>query len=109
MKIENIKGSSKISSRPKSPFGSWLNYWEFHYNNCLSLKYKEIFTCPSCNQITKREDMCGCHVIKKDNSNDNNWYIVPMCNKCNQKEGIFEIDNNTTFIPVPSNNKECNS
>ena len=62
MKIQNVKGSSKISSRPPSKYSSWLNYWEEEAN--FMFDPEEYYNCPSCGELFLREDFDGCHVQK---------------------------------------------
>ena len=42
----------------------------------------------------------GAHVRKAD-SLDNRYYIVPLCSSCNQRTVSFYV--NATLVPVPSN------
>ena len=39
----------------------------------------------------KIEHVDGCHV-QKSRSIDNDWYIVPLCDSCNQKKGELDIE-----------------
>ena len=99
MKIQNVKGSSKISSIPPSEYSSWLYYWEQEAN--FILNPREPYECPSCGGSFFRKDFDGCHVQKADNRFDRKWYIVPLCSSCNQKNTILDID--VLLVPVPSN------
>ena len=56
---------------------SWIEYW---LENNKNYKVKPI--CPRCGM---RESTDGAHVIKV-NSLDDKWYIVPLCENCNEKK-----------------------
>ena len=78
MRVKNIKGTSDNTCI----CGSWLTHWEnfsnSHLRNCCSEK--------SC----KNRPEVGAHV-KKVNSSDDNWYIVPLCNRHNRIDNHFEL------------------
>lgn len=86
MKIEvkNLNGTSKERySKPKG-YSSWLEYW----------KAESIFSIPNkcaCDGCSNEVNV-GAHV--KKTTNDNKWYVVPLCYKCNKKQESFEVDEN---------------
>ena len=87
MYIKNVTGSSKISKKPKEGT-SWREFWEIRTGIKLGITY----TCPSCGKKVWFSQIDGCHV-QKSRSTDNDWYIVPLCDSCNHKEGeIFIAD-----------------
>ena len=90
MKVKNIKGTNRY----RDPYGheSWIDYWCKH-------RYK-IYVCASCGN-GYCHDLVGAHV-QKVNSNDNKWYIVPLCKSCNQKNEPFNVEDDM-LVPVPSN------
>lgn len=77
-KVHNLQEGS----RP-APEGyiSWLDYWE----KCTSKKATFCHRIDCKNSVLAlAED--GAHV-QLDNPNDNHWYIVPLCHKCNCQFG----------------------
>ena len=99
MKIKNIKGSSKVSAKPKN-FDSWLQFWEHFAGQTLTRN--KYWICPACGESVLGSKFDGCHV-QKVNSTDQKWYIVPLCDACNHR--IDEPDVNVTFVSVADNNK----
>lgn len=100
MKVENVTGSSKVSSKPPYPYSSWLNYWEIKAKDVL--EPNTLYKCPACGNGFLRKNFDGCHVRKANNIFDKKWYIVPLCDSCNQSTGILDLDV-ISLIPVPSN------
>jgi hypothetical protein len=74
MRIRNINGTSQNTCK----CGSWLNHWKKFSGQAVP-SYCPAKNCPE-------EEMVGAHV-QKDNSNDNNWYIFPLCKKHNTATG----------------------
>lgn len=66
MKVKNINDTRVTSC----PCGSWLEHWKKHSNQPLSI-FCAVLDC-----IQKPE--VGTHV-QKDGSDDNGWYVVPLC------------------------------
>jgi len=91
MYVKNVNGSGRYSS-PKG-YNSWLDYWKAKTGTNPSFCSEK-----SC----LNTDLVGAHV-QKAYEFDNSWYIVPLCNSCNQKSSseVFEV--NETLVPVPSN------
>lgn len=99
MIIKNVHGSSKVSAKPKH-FTSWLRFWEHHQGQ--TLKEGILYTCPGCGKQFTRAHFDGCHV-QKAYSQDQKWYIVPLCDSCNQAIGTLDIGN-VSMISVADNN-----
>ncbi len=99
MKIHNVTGSSKVSAKPPYPYTSWLKYWEAKKG--FVLDPNKWYNCPACGNAFQRKNFDGCHV-QKYGSTDRKWYIIPLCDSCNQSTGILEVDE-TLLVPVPSN------
>jgi hypothetical protein len=89
MFVNNIIGSSRYSA--PSGYSSWLEYWE-------DKSGKKAYSCGTSN--CKGKDLVGAHV-QKAYSNDNKWYIVPLCKSCNNRTDIFFVEH--PLVPVPSN------
>lgn len=49
-----------------------------------------------CNLLCENEEdnpkLVGAHVIKCGNDVDKNWYIVPLCHKCNSDDNDEEME-----------------
>lgn len=99
MKIKNVKGSSKVSPNPPKDYQSWLEYWEKNKDFMLDPKLK--YYCPGCKKLFLREDFDGCHVQKVD-SDDQKWYVIPLCSGCNHRTEEMDVDENL-LLNVPSN------
>jgi hypothetical protein len=76
--IKNINGTSDN----KCICGSWLKHWEK-----FSKKTANYCAEKTCIENT---DLVGAHV-QKANSQDDNWYIVPLCKKHNASVGELEV------------------
>jgi len=87
--VKNVNGSSRFSA--PAGYDSWLDYWEKQTG-------EKAYYCSAldCNNT----DLVGAHV-QKANSDDRSYYIVPLCNACNQREGNFYVS--AKLVPVPSN------
>ncbi|GMO12043.1 MAG: hypothetical protein Ta2D_13980 [Rickettsiales bacterium] len=77
IKVKNLKGTSDNNA----PSGSWIKDWE-------RVSGKKATKCSYCGSIS---NLVGAH-IKKVDSIDNDWYIVPFCSSCNQTEKEFLVD-----------------
>lgn len=91
-KVKNINGSSRFAS--PTGYNTWLDYWEAQTG-------RSAWSCSAtdCHEIG-RSNLVGAHV-RKVNSIDQNWYIVPLCRRCNNRIDEFYV--NETLVPVPSN------
>lgn len=89
MKVRNVNGSDRWDA--PSGYNSWLEYWE--KNSGERAVYCSAHSCWGTNLV-------GAHVQKVD-SNDQKYYIVPLCRSCNPRSGNFEVS--SKLVPVPSN------
>jgi len=89
MMVKNVNGSSKWSA--PSGYSSWLDYWEQN-------AHQKAYYCGASGCYGT--DLVGAHV-KKAYGTDERCYITPLCKKCNQKDGAFEVS--SKLVPVPSN------
>lgn len=71
IKVKNLHNTSDHDV--PSGYSSWLDYWEKH------MKMRSHYCS---NRICVKLSSVGAHVKKVD-SNDNHWYIVPLCYACN--------------------------
>ncbi len=61
----------------------WLERW---------IQYKGIGHVPSCSNLKCRNNAEHGGHVKKVNSEDNRWYIVPLCAKCNETKDLeFDV------------------
>ena len=85
MKVTNINGTSDNSCR----CDSWLDHWE-KFGGGLLFNQCAVEGCFYNAQV-------GAHV-KKHNSSDNNWYIIPLCNRHNLTNRTLEIEDSTRLV-----------
>lgn len=85
-KVKNLNGTADISV--PSGYKSWLHFWEENTG-------RKAGDCGRC--INSAE--VGAHV-KKFESCDNSWYIVPLCRECNAKPSEEEFTVYEDLIPV---------
>lgn len=97
MKVKNVTGSSTVSADPPTPYNSWLSYWEAKANFKISF-----FKCPACGNYFLRSKFDGCHVQKANSVDWREWYIIPLCDKCNHRTDEFEVGN-IALIPASNN------
>ncbi len=76
--------------------GSWKKHWE----NFSGQTWPEKCVVDGCNN----EAAVGAHIIKADGSKDE--FIVPMCEKCNSREGTFYIEKTNLCVPA-NKSKTC--
>jgi len=87
--IKNLKAGS----RP-APIGyySWIDYWERKTGKKAAKCHKT-----GCNEFA----IDGAHVQLEDGRYE--WYIVPLCHKCNMQRGLsFVVEG--PLVPVNPNN-----
>jgi hypothetical protein len=72
--ISNINGTSDNTCK----CGSWLEHWKKFSGQAVPS------FCPV--EGCLGQSLLGAHV-QKDSSYDRNWYIVPLCTKCNTMTG----------------------
>ena len=88
MKVKNINGTGESKCR----CGSWLEHWA-NFSGQPVPKY-----CPEEKCIARPE--VGAHV-QKDDSFDNNWYIVPLCKVHNAEVGrSLTIADSVHLVPA---------
>jgi hypothetical protein len=85
MKVNNINGTSQNPCR----CGSWLDHWE-NFSGQPVPTYCPGFCC-------YRRDLLGVHV-KKAESDDDNWYIVPLCAEHNRATGTLTVTDGCRLV-----------
>jgi hypothetical protein len=97
---KNVKGSSKKS--PKCPnCGSWINHWKKLCGlDSVSADNQKcaVYACDN-----PAED--GAHI---ENNDVSGIYIAPMCHKCNEKDGMFTLEDKTILV-VSNVSNSCGS
>lgn len=90
-RIKNIKGSS--NNEPPKGVGSWIEAWENY------MGFKAIYcVCKDCQKLATD----GAHV-KKVGTDDDSWYIVPLCHEHNMNTDVIEVDGD---MLMPANKSE---
>lgn len=80
MWVENIGGTTGYAS-PCACCTSWLGHWRKWTGSNRA----------TCSAYGCRNDAeVGAHV-RKTRSNDQQWYIAPLCRGCNRIPGEFEV------------------
>ena len=89
MKVTNLNGTSDNACS----CGSWLKHWErFNY-----ARQSKPTICPACGRNFTE---VGAHV-KKYQSDDLDWYIVPLCKSCNNQSSSTVLDiGNCSLAPA---------
>lgn len=89
IKVINLHGTT--GRKPKN-YETWKDFW-------ISKKgyWPSYCSASGCWQVAE----VGAHVKKVD-SLDNRWYIVPLCLGCNQRTDTFWVDENL-LVPVNGN------
>lgn len=80
-KVKNLNGTA--DNKPRNGCSTWKEFWE--------TKTERKFGTCSCNGCLSRAEV-GAHVQKVD-PNDKKWYIVSLCNSCNNSKNgeVFEV------------------
>lgn len=92
MKVKNINGTTQNRCR----CGSWLQHWKNYSGQSATI----------CRALgCSRKDLLGAHV-QKDVSYDNNWYIVPFCNRHNKATTSIELVAGTILVSA-NKKKTC--
>ena len=84
MTVTNVNGTSGL----KCKCGSWLDHWKKYGGGAIPTY--------CCEKSCLNKDLVGAHVQK--GILDNNWYIIPLCNKHNQKATSLEVYDTTNFV-----------
>lgn len=79
MEVNNINGTSQTACK----CGTWLNHWNSFSGQAVP-KY-----CPETSCL--KRDLVGAHVKKADSSDDN-WYIIPLCAEHNKATGTLVVN-----------------
>lgn len=88
MKWKNINNTS--DRRVPSGYNSWLDFYE--QKSGKSAKVCKVKDCTS-------SAADGAHV-KKVNSSDNSWYIVPLCRSHNHDGDEFELNSDADPVRI---------
>lgn len=83
VKVHNLNGTS--NSTPSDGSSSWKEFWENQTGRDFS--YCSASDCTNWAEV-------GAHVQKSGAGTSNEWYIVPLCSRCNQRTGDFYVNSN---------------
>ena len=88
IKVKNLHDGNRPAP---AGYASWIDYW---------MKKKGVSSKPKCANIAcGRTAEHGGHV-KKVNSSDNHWYIVPLCVDCNENKDLEFRCKVSDLVPV---------
>jgi len=90
MSWTKVKNVHNYSSPVPAGYSCWLDYWE---------KNSGIRATTCCAYDCNARAEVGAHVIKVD-SNDNRWFIVPLCQACSKRTDEFYVPSDYL---IPSN------
>lgn len=93
VEVKNLHGTSDNTPNGTDKNLSWKEWWE-------KRTQKRFGEC-SCSSCTNFADV-GAHV-KKTDSSDGKWYIVPLCYSCNAKKEPFRVLK-IDLVPVNEDN-----
>lgn len=85
-RVKNLNGTS--NRKVPDGYKSWLHFWEERSG-------KKAVDCGCCINTAD----VGAHV-KKCDSYDTSWYIVPLCHGCNAKPSEEEFNVYEDLVPV---------
>ena len=89
MKTILVKNLNNTAGRSPKGAASWLEWWQQHRPQSGK---------PHCSSCGAQDNIVGGHV-KKVNSDDCRWFIVPLCKQCNKKTESFHV-NEQDLVPV---------
>ncbi len=90
MRVKNLNGTSSHSCN----CGSWLAHWKkFRENYRFRASTEDFCSVIGCS----RKATVGGHVSRAI-PGFNDWYIVPLCEQCNQRTAEFDIDDNVSLV-----------
>jgi hypothetical protein len=95
-KITNVGNTLRIAVTCKC--GSWIEHWE-KFSEMTRPDYCIVF--PLC----LKKDIVGAHV-QKANSDDKDWYIVPLCKKHSRYKASKILEISDIFPLVKANRGE---
>ncbi|MCI1780039.1 MAG: hypothetical protein LKI53_08825 [Bacteroidales bacterium] len=91
MYVKNVAGSDSLI--PPQGYNSWLEFWKDHAR--VYLKKCSATDCDKDAEV-------GAHV-QKAYSDDENYYIIPLCKICKRRNDVYEIPDYVTMVPSPNN------
>ena len=102
MRVKNLNDTSSHSCNCSSWLDHWKKFREYNSQYISRVRFggEEIF-CSAIDCRNKATD--GGHVKKissgivREIPGLNDWYIVPLCKQCNQRNDEFDIDDNVSF------------
>lgn len=80
----------------------WIDFYHENLTNGETIDtLLSKYLCPVCGQFyTEANPVVGAH-IARISLDDMKAYIVPMCDTCNKKGGVVEVDGKLPIVAVP--------
>lgn len=97
MKVLVANAENTADLIPPRPFNSWIEYWESKKGK-LDERLLHFCRAEDCHRTCRRSELDGSHV-KKVNDRTGRMYIIPLCDSCNHREDVFEVDDDF-LVPV---------
>lgn len=85
----NVWKNKKGTANRTCSCGSWKKHWM----NFSTEPWPLFCSVEDCLNIAT----LGGHVI---NSSSRTEYIIPLCDKCNKRDDVFSIEEDTIFVPA---------
>lgn len=79
--VHNLNDTS--DSMPRDGSSTWKEFWENHSG-------RKFGQCSASDCMKMAE--VGAHVAKSGSNTSKEWYIVPLCSRCNHRTGDFFVD-----------------
>lgn len=86
MRVHNLNGISQDNCS----CGSWLQHWKNYSGTPIPSECVE--------ETCTREPEVGAHV--QIDVSSINWYIIPLCSRCNKRAGDLNIMDSTVLVPA---------
>lgn len=90
MKIMVKNAVNTAHMNPPDGSKSWHVYWQKHVS-IFGLARLANMCCPRCGMPVEEELIDGAHVVIA-NDESGKMYICPLCKRCNQMNGEFEVE-----------------
>lgn len=86
VRVKSALGTGRMYPKPSCSCPNWLYHWE------VNKSVKLAAWCRCCGKNVPHNRLNGGHVQKVPVNSASIYYIVPLCDECNAKDGIeFEV------------------
>ena len=90
VEVKNLSGTGSEHYNNPHGYSSWKEFWIAK----SGMTWPNKCSASCCHQMP----VVGAHV-KKVNSFDSSWYIVPLCQRCNMRSYSFYVDDDL-LVPL---------